>query len=76
MTATRALIVRENMRYARRQMTWFRGEPDVHWIEGPGESPRARDAAVALVSKWLAADARTDAPGGSPGAWSAPGVHS
>lgn len=29
--ATRALIVQENMRYARRQLTWFRHEPDIHW---------------------------------------------
>jgi len=30
---TRALIVQENMRYARRQLTWFRHEPDIHWQE-------------------------------------------
>jgi tRNA dimethylallyltransferase len=30
---TRALIVQENMRYARRQLTWFRHEPDIHWTE-------------------------------------------
>jgi tRNA dimethylallyltransferase len=28
---TRALIVQENMRYARRQLTWFRHEPDINW---------------------------------------------
>jgi tRNA dimethylallyltransferase len=37
--ATRERIVRENMRYARRQLIWFRKEPGVHWIEGPGEAP-------------------------------------
>lgn len=52
--ATRALIVLENMRYARRQMTWFRGEPAVHWIDGPGESDEARQQAVALVAAWMA----------------------
>ena len=31
---TRALVVRENMRYAKRQMVWFRQEPDVHWFDG------------------------------------------
>lgn len=36
--ATRALIVQENMRYARRQLTWFRHEADVTWLE-PGQSP-------------------------------------
>ena len=46
--ATRALIVRENLRYARRQLIWFRKEPNLRWIDGPGETPpalaRARDA--------------------------------
>jgi len=35
---TRALIVQENMRYARRQLTWFRHEADVTWLE-PGALP-------------------------------------
>lgn len=30
---TRALIVQENMRYAKRQLTWFRHEAGIHWIE-------------------------------------------
>jgi tRNA dimethylallyltransferase len=34
---TRALIVRENRRYARRQLIWFRKEPNLKWFEGPGE---------------------------------------
>jgi hypothetical protein len=51
--ATRALIVLENMRYARRQMVWFRAEPDVHWIDGPGESPAAAEMAIPLVQSWL-----------------------
>ena len=36
--ATRALIVQENRRYAKRQLTWFRKEPNLTWFEGPGES--------------------------------------
>ena len=51
--ATRELIIRENMRYARRQLTWFRAEPDVHWHEGPGESRAAVETAMALVDPWL-----------------------
>jgi tRNA dimethylallyltransferase len=35
--ATRALIVRENRRYARRQLIWFRKEPNLIWFDGPGE---------------------------------------
>jgi tRNA dimethylallyltransferase len=37
--ATRALIVRENRRYARRQLIWFRKEPNLIWFDGPGEHP-------------------------------------
>jgi tRNA dimethylallyltransferase len=36
--ATRALIVQENRRYARRQLIWFRKEPTLNWFDGPGES--------------------------------------
>jgi tRNA dimethylallyltransferase len=36
---TRALIVQENRRYARRQLIWFRKEPNLMWFDGPGESP-------------------------------------
>jgi tRNA dimethylallyltransferase len=47
-SATRALIVQENRRYARRQLIWFRKEPNLIWFEGPGERPetvqRVRDA--------------------------------
>jgi tRNA dimethylallyltransferase len=53
-TATRQLIVQENLRYARRQMTWFRGEPNIRWIDGPGEGAPAIAEATALVGSWLA----------------------
>jgi tRNA dimethylallyltransferase len=53
--ATRELIVRENMRYARRQLIWFRKEPNVRWLQGPGESGEAVSAAIALVDAFLAA---------------------
>jgi tRNA dimethylallyltransferase len=35
--------------YAKRQMTWFRREPDVHWFSGFGSDPRIREAVVELV---------------------------
>ena len=35
--ATRDLIVRENRRYARRQLIWFRKEPNLRWLRAPGE---------------------------------------
>ncbi len=40
--ATRALIVRANRQYARRQLIWFRKEPNLMWLEGPGERPETR----------------------------------
>ena len=29
------LIKRDTRRYARRQVTWFKGDPEIHWIEFP-----------------------------------------
>ena len=49
--ATRALIVQENRRYARRQLIWFRKEPNLVWLDGPGESARALDAALAVAAE-------------------------
>lgn len=43
--ATRALIAQENRRYARRQLIWFRKEPNLSWLDGPGECANARAAA-------------------------------
>jgi len=37
--ATRELIAHENRRYARRQLIWFRKEPNLKWFRGAGESP-------------------------------------
>lgn len=67
LAATRDLIVRENMRYARRQLLWFRREANVHWIDAPGESEAAQMAARALVQAWLS---------GPPAAVAAVGVRS
>ena len=47
--STRALIAQENRRYARRQLIWFRKEPNLVWLEGPGESAAAVDAARRLL---------------------------
>jgi tRNA dimethylallyltransferase len=46
---TRALIVRENRQYARRQLTWFRKEPRVIWLDGAGERDETFVAARALI---------------------------
>ena len=36
-------------RYAKRQMTWFRREPDVHWFTGFGDNPQVQSQ----VCEWL-----------------------
>jgi tRNA dimethylallyltransferase len=51
--ATRELIVRENRRYSRRQMIWFRKEPDLQWFEGPGESPQTAAAVDRMLTDRL-----------------------
>jgi tRNA dimethylallyltransferase len=48
--STRALIAQENRRYARRQLIWFRKEPNLSWFDGPGESA----AAIAGVQRLIA----------------------
>ena len=39
--------------YAKRQMTWFRREPEVHWIEGFGDEAETVRAATELVEAAL-----------------------
>ena len=39
--------------YAKRQMTWFRREPEMHWIEGFGDEPEVLSAAIELVQNNL-----------------------
>jgi tRNA dimethylallyltransferase len=50
---TRALIAQENRRYSRRQMLWFRKEPDLQWFDGPGETPATLAAVTALLDDRL-----------------------
>ena len=47
--ATRALIVQENRRYARRQLLWFRKEPNLVWLDGAGEAEPTLGAALAVL---------------------------
>jgi tRNA dimethylallyltransferase len=52
--ATRALIAQENRRYARRQLIWFRKEPNLVWFDGPGESAPTREAVLRLIDAYVA----------------------
>ena len=46
---TRELITRENRHYARRQLIWFRKEPNLVWLQTSGESPETLTAVEALL---------------------------
>jgi tRNA dimethylallyltransferase len=52
--ATRALIAQENRRYARRQLIWFRKEPNLSWFDGPGESAPTVMAVMRVVNEYVA----------------------
>jgi tRNA dimethylallyltransferase len=52
--ATRALIAQENRRYARRQLIWFRKEPNLSWFDGPGESEGTIVAVQRLIDTYVA----------------------
>ena len=39
--------------YAKRQMTWFRREPGVRWLNGFGDDPKVQEQAAALVRENL-----------------------
>jgi len=36
--------------YAKRQQTWFRREPEVHWLKGFGDDPAVLEAATEIVA--------------------------
>jgi tRNA dimethylallyltransferase len=58
--ATR-IIKQATRRYAKRQITWFRKEPGVHWIEGPGDDPAVQALALEYLNEQLAAGSRPEA---------------
>ena len=37
--------------YAKRQITWFRREPDVHWLAGFGDDPAIQAEGMAIVER-------------------------
>jgi tRNA dimethylallyltransferase len=56
--ATRALIAQENRRYARRQLIWFRKEPNLQWFDGPGDAASTMAAVFDLLDDRLKETAR------------------
>jgi tRNA dimethylallyltransferase len=49
-SATRELIVRENRKYSRRQLIWFRKEPNLQWIHAAGEGESAREETTRILA--------------------------
>jgi tRNA dimethylallyltransferase len=47
---TRALIVTANRQYARRQLIWFRKEPNLRWFAGPGEDADVESRVIAACA--------------------------
>jgi tRNA dimethylallyltransferase len=47
---TRALIITANRQYARRQLIWFRKEPNLRWFDGPGEAPAVAGQVIAACA--------------------------
>jgi tRNA dimethylallyltransferase len=59
--ATRELIVRENRKYSRRQLIWFRKEPNLQWIHAAGEREDTQEeVARALAPMERSSNAATD----------------
>jgi len=46
-----AAITQATRHYAKRQLTWFRREPDVTWVEGFGDEPETIDLTDRLLAK-------------------------
>lgn len=57
----RAAIQQSTRRYAKRQITWFRKDPGVHWLTGFGDDPRVQDEARG----WIRQQGIADSPQGS-----------
>lgn len=45
-----ALAQQGHRNYAKRQMTWFRREPEVHWISGFGDDPAVQEQCLKLAA--------------------------
>jgi tRNA dimethylallyltransferase len=50
---TRDLITRGNRHYARRQLIWFRKEPNLVWLQTSGENPETLAAVEAMLGARL-----------------------
>ena len=46
-------IRQSTRRYAKRQLTWFRREPNVHWLAGFGDAPEISRAAFEISNSQI-----------------------
>jgi len=46
-----AAVQQAHRNYAKRQLTWFRREPDVNWLSGFGDQKEVQKRAIALVEE-------------------------
>jgi tRNA dimethylallyltransferase len=51
--STRELIARENRRYARRQLIWFRKEPNLLWLDAADDATSVIETVGAQAAAWL-----------------------
>lgn len=54
----RSTILQATRRYAKRQLTWFRKDPAVHWLTGFGDDPRVQNEAI----DWLRGQGLAESP--------------
>jgi tRNA dimethylallyltransferase len=47
------IIQRDTRRYAKRQMTWFRKQPNVAWFDGPGDSDEIKNKVYQFVKPFV-----------------------
>jgi tRNA dimethylallyltransferase len=47
------IIQRDTRRYAKRQMTWFRNQPNVTWFNGPGDDEEIKNKVRQFVQPFL-----------------------
>ena len=45
------VISRKHRQYARRQLSWFRHQPDIHWLDF-GDEARTEDLAGQVFDLW------------------------